>query len=473
MINSFMQKKYFNKSLLLQFVLTTILLSIPAFYNRYPFMYSDSGTYLVSLFDKQFVPMDRPFGYGLMMRFASLKLSLWPIIIFQNLIATFLIWKTITRFFEIEKAKYIHMITCVILLIASSLPWYSNQIMPDIITSFMILTVYLFFTSNSVFKWLYTVVLLFFVMTHFSNFPILFVSMLTIAACMYFFKINSLKTILIKSTAVSIVVVMGFLAISLQSYVNNQGFVFSHSSNVFLAGRLSETGILKTYLQEKCPSNPSPLCVYTDSLSTYASDFIWTDQSALNKVSRTHFNGSVPTGEENWHYLNNDVLKPIVKDILTTPKYCIKFAYYGIRESIVQFFQINIGSGLSQYGYNSPPFWPIRDHVAAELSAFLTSNQNGRNLNFDFLNVINYLVLLMSCCIVWFAWVQNQLSKELKAFFMFILCSIYWNALFTAALGNVSDRLQARVTWLFVLTAIIVAVQIIQSYREKRKQNAL
>src|SRR6187402_892128 len=148
MINSFMEKKYFNKSLLLQFVLTTILLSIPAFYNRYPFLYSDSGTYLVSLFDKQFVPMDRPFGYGFMMRFASLKLSLWPIIIFQNFIATFLIWKTITRFFEIEKAKYIHMITCVILLITSSLPWYSNQIMPDIITSFMILTVYLFFTSN-------------------------------------------------------------------------------------------------------------------------------------------------------------------------------------------------------------------------------------------------------------------------------------------------------------------------------------
>lgn len=468
-----MQKISFNKSLLLQFVLTTILLSIPAFYNKYPLFFSDSGTYLVSLFDKHFVPMDRPFGYGFMMRFVSLKLSLWPIIVFQNLIATFLIWKTITRFFEIEKAKYIHMIACVLLLITSSLPWYSNQIMPDIITSFMILIVYLFFTSNSVFKWLYAVVLLFFVITHFSNFPILFVSMLTIAACMYFFKINSLNVVLIKSTVVSSIVVMGFLAISLQSYVNNQGFVFSHSSNVFLAGRLSETGLLKTYLQDNCNSNPSPLCIYTDSLSNSAADFIWNDQSALNKVARNHFNGRESTREEHWHYLNNDVFKPVVKNIITTPKYIIKFGYYGIRESILQFFQINVGSGLGQYGYNSPPFWPIRDHVASELPAFLTSNQNTRNLNFDFLNIINYLVLLMSCCIVWFAWVQNQLSKELKVFCIFILCSIYWNAFFTAALGNVYDRLQARVTWLFVFTAIIVAVQIIQSYREKRKQSAL
>lgn len=473
MIRSYLQKQPINKALLMQFVLTTILFSIPAFYNKYPLFFSDSGTYLVSLFDKRFVPMDRPFGYGFMMRFVSMKLSLWPIVLFQNLIATLLVWKIITRFFDIEKAKYIHMLACVILLITSSLPWYTNQIMPDIITSFMILVLYLFFTSKNIFKWMYTLVLLFFVITHFSNFPILLFAILTICVVMYYFKINSLKEIFIKGGVACSVVIMGFVSISLQSYINKQGFVFSHSSSVFLTGRLSETGLLKTYLQDNCDVKPSPLCIYTDSLSNTSADFIWNDQSALNKVSRTHFNGVQSTNEENWHYLNNNVCKPIVAEIVTTPTYLIKFVFYGIRESFIQFFQLNIGAGLSQYGYNSPPFWPIRDHVAAELPAFLASEQNSRKLDFVFLNLINYLVLLGSCFVIWFAWIQNQLSKELKAFCTFILFSIYWNAFFTAALGNVYDRLQARVTWMFVFAAIIIAVKLVQAFREKKIHNVL
>jgi hypothetical protein len=469
----FFQKKSLNKALFMQFVLTTVLLSIPAFYNRYPLFFSDSGTYLVSLFDKHFVSMDRPFGYGFMMRFVSMKLSLWPIVLFQNLVATVLIWKIITRFFEIEKARYIHMFVCVLLLITSSLPWYSNQIMPDIITSFMILVLYLFFTSVNKYKWLYVVVLFFFVLTHFSNFPILIFSAFTIATLAYFFKIHTVKEVVLNSIVVLSVVVAGILTICLQSYINNQGFVFSHSSSVFLTGRLSETGLLKTYLQENCHSKPSPLCTYTDSLSNTAADFIWDDQSALNKISRIRFKSIQPTSEQNWHYLNNEVCKPIVKDIITTPKYVVKFAYYGIRESVIQFFQLNIGSGLSQYGYNSPPFWPIRDHLASELPAFLTSNQNVRNLNFDLVNGVNYIVLLASFCVMWFAWTKSQLSKELKAFCTFIVLSIYWNALFTSALGNVYDRLQARITWLFVLAAVIVAVKLIQSFREHNKHNLL
>ncbi|WP_018344734.1 hypothetical protein [Cytophaga aurantiaca] len=473
MINDSIQKWSFDKRLLFQFLFTTVLLSIPALYNKYPLFVSDSGTYLVTLFDKRNVPMDRPFGYGFIMRFVSMKLSLWPIILFQNLIATILIWKIIKRFFEVEKVIYIHMAVCSILLLASSLPWYSNQIMPDIFTPFIILILYLFFTSVSNYKWFYMGILFFFVMTHFSNFPILIFSTGTIAALMYFFKINTLKTTVLKSLVVCGVAIAGFVSICLQSYVNNQGFVFSHSSDVFLTGRLSETGLLKTYLQDQCASAPSPLCRYTDSLSNSAADFIWNDQSALNKVSRTHFNGAQATGEEKWHYLNNEVCKPVVKDIFTTPKYLSRFLYYGIRESVIQFFQINIGAGLSQYGYNSAPFWPIRDHVAAELPAFLSSEQNTRHLDFDLLNVINYVVLLLSVCIFWFACIQNQLSKELKVFCLFIVFSIYWNAFFTAALANVYDRLQARVTWLFVFAAILIAVKMIQLYRENKISNVL
>ncbi len=459
-----------NKQFYIQIILTGILFSIPAFYNRYPLFFSDSGTYMVSLFEEKMVPMDRAFGYGFLMRIISQQLSLWPVILFQNVVASVLIWKVLSRFFNGHIITVTHMLVCIFLLTGSSLPWYSNQIMPDIITSFMILVLYLFFTSVSKYKFAYLAVLLVFLITHFSHFPILLFSATTIAGLQYFFRMHTLKNLMYKTAAVYVIVALGVVVIAAQSYKNEQGFVFSHSSNVFISGRLSETGLLKKYLQKNCNTIQSPLCEYADSLSPSAADFLWNDNSAINKVARKHFqqqSNAHPTSEEKWHYLNNDLLKPVVRDLFTTPKYLVQFMYYGFRESVVQFFQINIGSGLSSYGVNSPPYWPILVHLPTELSSFLTSVQNSGTLHFDTINLINYVVLLASFLLIWYAWITGKLSAEIKVLCVFIVVCMYWNAFFTAALANVYDRLQARVTWLFVLTALIAAVSMYTEYRKQ------
>lgn len=54
-----------------------LLLLFPAFYNGYPLINADVGTYLHSGF-KLFIPDDRPVVYGLVLRFFSLNgWSLW------------------------------------------------------------------------------------------------------------------------------------------------------------------------------------------------------------------------------------------------------------------------------------------------------------------------------------------------------------------------------------------------------------
>jgi hypothetical protein len=446
-----------NKVFLIQLMITTLLFSIPSLYNRFPLVFSDSGTYLVTLFDSC-VPLDRPFGYGFLMRIMTGKLSIWPVIVFQNLIATILIWKVLSRFFNGKMLVLIHMLTCLILLVSSSLVWYSNQIMPDVITPYMILVLYLFFTSKSRFKGLYLITLVLFLITHFSHFPIFIFSVITITGLHLFFKIESVKHLLLKVVALAFVFIVGVFTLFYQSYINDKGFVFSHSSNVFLTGRICETGLLKKYLEEKCSENTNLLCPYKDQLSNSSSDLIWNEGSAINTIAQNYcVEQSIinPTFEQKWNYLNNDLLKPIVKDVLTTPKYMIQFIYFGIRDSFIQFFQVNLGSGLSAYGKDSPPYWPIRDHLAVELPLYLTAVQSTTKFNFDALNIVNYIALLISMCSIWYIWFIGKMHTHVKILVVFLILCIYWNALFTAAFGNIYDRLQARVSWLLILTAIV------------------
>jgi len=46
----------------------TLILSLIGLYNGYPLVYSDTGTYIYSGFDK-FIPLGRPVTYGLFLSF--------------------------------------------------------------------------------------------------------------------------------------------------------------------------------------------------------------------------------------------------------------------------------------------------------------------------------------------------------------------------------------------------------------------
>jgi len=61
-----------------------------SFYNGYPVILSDSGTYINSGFELT-VSWDRPIAYSLFIVLSSFKISLWLTIFFQCLITAFII----------------------------------------------------------------------------------------------------------------------------------------------------------------------------------------------------------------------------------------------------------------------------------------------------------------------------------------------------------------------------------------------
>jgi hypothetical protein len=117
-----------------------ITMLIPVFFNGYPFVFSDTGTYISSGFENT-VPGDRPITYGLFVRHISLVNSLWLVVLAQAIIVNILIWyfiKLITG--AASKAlNFIYLSGILFLTAITSMPCFSGLIMPGIFTSILFL----------------------------------------------------------------------------------------------------------------------------------------------------------------------------------------------------------------------------------------------------------------------------------------------------------------------------------------------
>ena len=144
-------KNYFKWNFIINVLLVVfevLLLMYPAILNGYPFLYSDSASYIVSGHDGS-VPIDRPIFYGLFVRHISMSFSLWFVVIAQALIVATMINYTFDLFLKPGSGTRYSFLTILILTAFTGLPNYISQIMPDLFTGVMIwMTVLLLFSES-------------------------------------------------------------------------------------------------------------------------------------------------------------------------------------------------------------------------------------------------------------------------------------------------------------------------------------
>ncbi|MES2836510.1 MAG: hypothetical protein V4667_03225 [Bacteroidota bacterium] len=431
--------------LTLLFVLTLIL-CWPLFYNGYPLLYSDSGTYIVSSIELK-PPVDRPIGYGLFINWITWKATLYTVPLFQNLILSFLIVRCCELF---KLKKIIILFITIILSLITGISWYSNQIMPDIFTSILFLSSLLYLTDEKASRFEKTLSLLFIfvaLISHFSNLVILIIT-LTLLFIIGFKSILLANKNKFKKLVAVITIAPLFLAFN--HWKNDFGFVVSRSNNVFLTARLAETGILKKILDKKCIKKNYSLCACKDSLPNATAPFLWDYQ-----------NSPLYTKSGGWEKANVEYAD-FVKQIYSDKEIFFLFIKASFTATWQQLFEVNIGSGLSAYGENSAPFYPISAHLKKEYPNYINAKQQQSQFNFELLNSINKVVLVFSFTTLLFLFFVFKNDKRVLFFLtaVFIICIS--NAAVTASLANVYDRLQARVLWLpvfFVLVFITVLIQ--------------
>jgi hypothetical protein len=435
-----------------------IILMLPAFYNGFPLVYSDTGTYIESGM-LMYLPVDRPVFYGLFIKFFSFGVSLWWVVFFQCLMLSFVIHQLFLSFLNHHVAQKIHLIVIFILTAFTSVAWFSAQLMPDIFTPMLVLAILALLIGDKLCKQnkvLLALVILLSILTHYSN---LILSMAFGAILLVMLVWSSKKDILPvrylwqKAFAFSALVLLSFVITVVTNHLVDNRAQISKGSHMFIMGRLLDSGVLKLYLDEHCGQKENVLCLQKDSLPESSRELHWSSNSPV------HQSGGWEGSESSYW--------SIIWDILKQPRYIGFLLAESVKVTFIQLTQNEIGTPLVSdwYGHeSSPPFIHIKKFFPHEHQQYLQSRQNtnlwGQTLDFNFLNHISYMMLTISTLFLMLIFLFSNLAAHLlntqmRFAIFWLLLAIVLNAFITANFSVVCDRLQARVVWLLPLLVLL------------------
>ena len=434
-----------------------LLLMLFALYGNYPLVSNDTGTYIDSAFTLM-APADRTITYGLFIRLTSLGLSLWLTVFFQCLLLSWLLINFLKgRIPGIAKSHIAFLLAIVSL--GTICGWYASQLMPDIFTSILCLTLlnFLFNDNSKQERVAYIVIIFLAALMHNSHLIILTIfSLITLLLLLRKAKyVNRSKFLAITSVSV-----LSWFSVSLLNYVQHKAFTPSRSTHVFLMGKLVESGVLKTYLDKACPIKPYKICAFKDSLPPVAWEFVWDAPSPLQRTG-------------GWD-ANRKEYNIIIKDIATRPKYIAFIGYKSLEATLRQLVLINTDGSYDlpwvKFLEDTPPYENIKKYFPHELSEFRNSALNNKTFNLALHNAIFGLVFLLSSLLVLFTWRYNNARSDFAAIYLVAILFIICNAFTVATFANVLTRLNSRLIWILPMLNIVFLYRLVIERLGSRSQ---
>jgi hypothetical protein len=413
-----------------------------AFMNRYPLVYSDTGTYIGSGFENYY-PVDRPIFYGLFIRHISLHASLFLVVFVQGLLVSFLIH---LLFREFARSNYIFWSQAAIILLTlfTGISFHVSQLIPDIFTPISVLCLMVLLVTKKINKTGIVGISLLFVFSnivHNSN-SIINAVILFLFLPYYIFNKRLKEAIKWQRVLLAACVILISLFIPPStSYFYNKRFTYSEATFMFRISRLIEMGILQKYLNENCNDDKYSLCYYAKNDPGKFWGFMWDPESPANK------NGG-------W-FAHKAEYESLMNEILSRPKYLKIFIIKSIEGTFEQFFSFSTGDARP-YGIDSPPGTAVQRHFQTDINQFISSRQNTGDLDFKYLNQYQLIAVMISMLFLFAAVILQLPNQKLLFLLLFIMVmALLVNAAVCGVLSSVIDRYQSRVIWLLPLIAML------------------
>ena len=201
------------------FLLCTICICIPVFINRFPFVYSDTGTYIYIGFTNG-VSSIRPAMYGFFIRHISMMETFWLVVVAQALITVYFIRLFIKTFFK-EISEFFVFLIVAILTATTSIGIYTGMLMPDFATPIILLSVPIVLYAEKL-SWkqftLISTILWFSVASHHSHALILFLIIISAGFRISINRKYYSKSIVKKLGLLSLILIIGYFTIPTQHY---------------------------------------------------------------------------------------------------------------------------------------------------------------------------------------------------------------------------------------------------------------
>ena len=436
------------------FIGACLVILIPSIINGYPILFSDTGTYILSGMEA-YVPIDRPYLYGLFLRMTSLWISLWYTAIFQAIFVNLFILAVFKYAFDSLYAFRNTLISVAVLSITTSLAYFTNHIVPDIFAPIVIMGVVLIVSRPKLPAWLIIILLVvvtFMNLSHFTN--LLITTGLSFAAVLgglLFFRKQWFRERAMALVLLGILSLSSWILLPTVNYIMGEGFVTSKAKNIFMMGNLIENGLMKSYLEETCPEKEYELCNYLDTLPDQTYTFVWEYDSPL-------YDGDCMdvTWVDCW--LQRDLeYGIIIDDMFARRDYLWKFIGISIKSSLTQAISYKIQARRPE-GIGSPVRYPMEKHLKRDYERYISARQQKEELHFKALSLSQSIfvplafLFLAICNLV--PGIRKRIPLSLRIFTLGIFLALIVNAFACATFSHFNPRYQSRVIWLIPMLAI-------------------
>ena len=424
-------------------------LAIPALYNSYPLLTSDSGAYIGNGYDLQ-VPLDRPISYSVFVRLSSMGVSLWGVVAVQVLVLSLLMLVIARHFLGPAYRRSSFSAIMLLIGVATSCGWFAGQIMPDIFTAILLLVCIILavIPLSRITSVVLYILMLGCILMHNSN---LLISLL-LGIILFVYCLWKKERTAMRRTAVALVItsVIGWLSLSAMTAIAGRGFRPSVASHVFLMSRMVENGIMDDFLDDYCPtdSNAYKLCAYRGHLPRRQWDFMWDEAGPLYATGGWQANEAEYNG--------------IILKTLTTPKYLALHIIKATHATLRQLPLIYAGDGIMIFDYVSSPQRELYNHLKGEQKEFNSSEQQTGGIRFSAWNYLITVFALLSCCsalLLKKAPAARGISATMRRVVRITLLFLLVNASVTATLATVIGRYESRVFWILPFLSILYIVR--------------
>ncbi|MCB9165471.1 MAG: hypothetical protein H6592_13745 [Flavobacteriales bacterium] len=434
---------------------TAAILSVAVF-NGFPLVYSDTGTYLRSAFTG-FVPDDRPYWYGLFIRITSLGgRSLWGVVIAQSALCALLLW----RCWQLlgDGRWWTYLITLTVLAPITGLGWYAGQLVADIfpVIGVLAMTVFLFTPE---WRWSLIGLLLLVVFACWVHLSDLLILPLVFVSVVLALRLTGRAIPFRRGMGVGLALLLAWTALPVANKAVSGEAHLSRYSHVFMMSRLVETGMLKTWLDEHCDTDPARLCYYKDDLPRTNKAFMWGGESPLALEG-----GGRKVKEE---------YDRIIRATWTEPKYIGMHILGSLRSTAELLGLWRIADELEGQFYRmdySAPYGSINSFVPEAMPAYLGSAQNtgAGTLGLRYLDRAYQLVLAISLLTMVILLIRSASRKTSAIALMIGGSTMLWGAWVCASLSTVDSRFMGRTAWLL---PVMVALLIWKGQQERPTRN--
>ena len=252
----------------------TLALLLPALFNGYPILFSDTADYLLRSQSLVASPIRAP-GYALWIRLTSGGATLWLPIVAQSVFLATLIVRTLRHFGRPTARQALGI--ALALTIGTSVGWVSSKAMPDLFIAMVILGLYL-----AVAQWerlgladraLVVASVLVGGTMHLTNLLVGGAALVTLLALQ---RTDRAKPRARRDwlRAAALLVASAALTRGVD-FIRRDGGKTGGNGSMFVLSHLVETGLAQRLLQDRCGVEKFALCPVRDTLTRSVDLFVW------------------------------------------------------------------------------------------------------------------------------------------------------------------------------------------------------